>query len=182
MKCFRGAFGPRKYDVHPRTPFSAFGCRRANDGGLPSDPAIWRSDDSLGFYWPTGRSGNIALFLADMSCDSKALLLADPRSKGTSPMEISERRRGRPPAPPQTLPLFLHEAHSRVRFEVIISGFMIRELRGYVEWAGRLTMMAPNEVMVRTVDRALAEYFKRDKLWRKPYQASHVTRASTSAR
>jgi hypothetical protein len=69
-----------------------------------------------------------------------------------------------------------------VRFEVIISGFMIRELRGYVEWAGRLTMMAPNEVMVRTVDRALAEYFKRDKLWRKPYQASHVTRASTSAR
>ena len=97
-------------------------------------------------------------------------------------MEISERRRGRPPAPPQTLPLFLHEAHSRVRYEVIISGFMIRELRGYVEWAGRLTMMAPNEVMVRTVDRALAEYFKRDKLWRKDRDAVLVRRDSNERR
>jgi len=178
----RAEFRRRRYYVHPRTPFSAFGCRRANDGGLPSDSAIWRSDDSLRLYWPDGRSGNIALFPADMSCDLKALLPADPRSKGTSQMEISERRRGRPPAPPQTLPLFLHEAHSRVRYEVIISGFMIRELRGYVEWAGRLTMMAPNEVMVRTVDRALAEYFKRDKLWRKDRDALLVRRDSNERR
>jgi hypothetical protein len=163
-------------------PFSAFGCRRANDGGLSSDSAIWRSDDSLGLYWPTWRSGNIALLPTDMSCDSKALPPADPRSKGTSPMEISERRRGRPPAPPQTLPLFLHETHSRVRYEVIVSGFMIRELRGYVEWAGRLTMMAPHEVKARTVDRALAEYFKRDKLWRKDRDAVLVRRDSNERR
>jgi hypothetical protein len=28
-------------------------------------------------------------------------------------------------------------------------------------------MMAPDEILVRVVDRALDEYFKRDKLWRK---------------
>jgi hypothetical protein len=69
-----------------------------------------------------------------------------------------------------------------MRYEVIISGLMIRELRGYVEWAGRLTMMAPNEVMVRTVDRALAEYFKRDKLWRKDRDAVLVRRDSNERR
>jgi hypothetical protein len=91
-------------------------------------------------------------------------------------MEKTPRRRGRPPGPTQTLPLFLHEVHNRKRQEVIISGFLVRELSGYVEWAGRLTMMAPDEVMVRTVDRALSEYFKRDKLWRKERDALLVQR------
>jgi integrase-like protein len=77
-------------------------------------------------------------------------------------MEKTPSRRGRPPGPPQTLPLFLHEVQNRKKQEVIISGFVVRELNGYVEWAGRLTMMAPAEVMVRTMDRALHEYFKRD--------------------
>jgi hypothetical protein len=58
-----------------------------------------------------------------------------------------------------------------MRYEVVISSFMVRELRGYVEWAGRLTMMAPSEVMVRTIDHALAGHFKRDKLWRKDRDA-----------
>jgi hypothetical protein len=86
-------------------------------------------------------------------------------------MEGTTRRRGRPPGPTQTLPIFLHQVRSRVRQEIIISGFMVRELRAYVAWAGRLTMMAPDEVMVRTVDHALAEDFKRDKLWRKEREA-----------
>jgi hypothetical protein len=92
-------------------------------------------------------------------------------SKGTNTMETTTRRRGRPPGPTQTLPLFLHQVRSRVRQEVIISGFIVRELRAYVAWAGRLTMMARDEVMVRTVDHAIAEEFKRDKLWRKEREA-----------
>jgi hypothetical protein len=91
-------------------------------------------------------------------------------------MEKTPSRRGRPPGPPQTLPLFLHEVQNRMKQEVIISGFVVRELNGYVEWAGRLTMMAPAEVMVRTMDRALHEYFKRDKLWRKARDALLVQR------
>ena len=35
----RAEFRRRRYYVHPRTPFSAFGSRRANDGGPRSDPA-----------------------------------------------------------------------------------------------------------------------------------------------
>lgn len=97
-------------------------------------------------------------------------------------MEATKRPRGRPPSPPQTLPLFLHEVQSRMRYEIVISLFMVRELRGYVEWAGRLTMMAPNEVMVRTIDHALAEHFKRDKLWRKDRDAVLVQRDSSERR
>jgi hypothetical protein len=79
----------------------------------------------------------------------------DPRVaqfERTNTMEGTTRRRGRPPGPTQTLPIFLHQVRSGVRQEIIISGFMVRELRAYVVWAARLTMMAPDEVMVRTVD------------------------------
>ena len=82
-------------------------------------------------------------------------------------MEIAKRPRGRPPATPQTLPLFLHDLRSRVKQQLIISAPMARELRAYAGWAGQLIVMAPDEVLVRAVDRALDEYFKRDKLWRR---------------
>ena len=81
-------------------------------------------------------------------------------------MDESPRRRGRPPAPPQTLPLFLHQVRTRVKRQVVISSYTARELRSYVSWAARVTLMSAEEVMARTVDHALAEHFKRDKLWR----------------
>ena len=86
-------------------------------------------------------------------------------------MENSRRPRGRPPGPTQTVPLFLHQVRSRVKTRLVISTVTEHELRAYVPWAARHVMMAADEILVRVVDRALDEYFKRDKLWRKEREA-----------
>jgi hypothetical protein len=64
------------------------------------------------------------------------------------------------------MPLFLHQARPRVKQQVVISSYAARELRSYIDWAARVTLMSAEEVMARIVDHALAEHFKRDKLWR----------------
>jgi hypothetical protein len=76
-------------------------------------------------------------------------------------------RRGRPPAPVPTMPLFLGAARTRVKEEITMSASVARELRAYVDWASGLAMMPDDEVLVRTIDHALAEYFKNDRAWQK---------------
>lgn len=76
-------------------------------------------------------------------------------------------RKGRPPAPVPTMPLFLGAARTRVREEVTMSAPVARELHTYVDWASGLAMMPDDEVLVRTIDHALTEYFRNDKAWQK---------------
>lgn len=76
-------------------------------------------------------------------------------------------RRGRPPAPVPTMPLFLGAARTRIREEITMSAAVARELRSYLDWASSLAMMPDDEVLVRTIDHALTEYFKNDKAWQK---------------
>jgi len=76
-------------------------------------------------------------------------------------------RRGRPPAPVPTMPLFLGAARTRVKEEITMSAPIARELRTYVDWASGLAMMPDDEVLVRTIDHALTEYFRNDKAWQK---------------
>jgi hypothetical protein len=58
-----------------------------------------------------------------------------------------------------------------VKTPLVISTVTEHELRAYVPWAAKHVMMAADEILVRVVDRALDEYFKRDKLWRKQRDA-----------
>src|SRR5689334_5336948 len=76
-------------------------------------------------------------------------------------------RRGRPPAPVPTMPLFLGAARTRVKEEITMSAPVARELRAYVDWASGLAMMPDDEVLVRTIDHALTEYFKNDRAWQR---------------
>ena len=76
-------------------------------------------------------------------------------------------RRGRPPSAAQTMPLFLGPARSRVEQTVIMSSPTSRELRSYVDWASGVALMTDDEVLIRTVDHALGEYFRNDKAWQK---------------
>src|SRR5262249_39248023 len=76
-------------------------------------------------------------------------------------------RRGRPPAPVPTMPLFLGAARTRGKEEITMSAPMARELRAYVDWASGLAMMPDDEVLVRTIDHALTAYFKNDRAWQK---------------
>lgn len=79
--------------------------------------------------------------------------------------DTTTSRRGRPPAPTPTMPLFLGAARTRVKEEVVMSASTARELRGYVDWAGGRAMMPDDEALIRTIDHALTEYFKNDKAW-----------------
>jgi hypothetical protein len=65
------------------------------------------------------------------------------------------------------MPLFLGAARTRVKEEITMSAPVARELRTYVDWASGLAMMPDDEVLVRTVDHALTEYFKNDRAWQK---------------
>jgi hypothetical protein len=76
-------------------------------------------------------------------------------------------RRGRPPAPVPTMPLFLGAARTRIKEEITISAPVSRELRAYVDWASGLAMMPDDEVRVRVADHAFTEYFKNDKAWQR---------------
>ncbi len=74
-------------------------------------------------------------------------------------------RRGRPPAPVPTMPLFLGAARSRVKREIAMSAATSRELDSYIDWASARAMMPSEEVLVRIVDHALVEYLKKDPAW-----------------
>lgn len=77
----------------------------------------------------------------------------------------SPSRRGRPPAPVPTMPLFLGAARSRVKRDIAMSAVTSRELDGYIEWASTRALMPADEVLVRIVDHALTEYLKKDSAW-----------------
>jgi hypothetical protein len=81
-------------------------------------------------------------------------------------MEKTSVKKGRPPATCQAMPLFFGMTRGRVKEEVIMSAATAKELRSYIDWASGLLMMPDDEVMVRIVDHALTEYFKRDTAWR----------------
>jgi hypothetical protein len=74
-------------------------------------------------------------------------------------------RRGRPPAPVPTMPLFLGAARSRVKREIAMSGATSRELDSYIDWASARATMPSDEVLVRIVEHALVEYLKKDAAW-----------------
>jgi hypothetical protein len=82
-------------------------------------------------------------------------------------MEKTSGKKGRPPATGPGMPLFFGMTRGRVKEAVIMSATTAKELRSYIDWASGLLMMPDDEVMVRIVDHALAEYFKRDTAWRK---------------
>jgi len=72
----------------------------------------------------------------------------------------------------------------RVRQERTISVRVAQELRSYIEWAGRVTLLPADEVMLRLMDHALEAHFKRDKRWqeRKREVAAAGITLTTSAK
>ena len=106
------------------------------------------------------------------------------QTKGANAMDKTTTRKGRPPTTAQTMPLFFGAARGRIKEEIIMSAPTARELRSYVGWASGLLMMPDDEVLIRIVDHALTEYFKRDGAWRKARSevlASAVTTAGGAA-
>ena len=80
-------------------------------------------------------------------------------------MEATKRRAGRPKASPQTGPLVLEEDQRRVKIEVEVEEPTAEELREYARWVELSSAVTTADAFSRTVQYALREVFRRDRLW-----------------
>jgi hypothetical protein len=80
-------------------------------------------------------------------------------------METNQRKVGRPKAPPRTGPLVLGEEHARTKVTLEISERAAEELAEYTRWVEKWSGIAANEARFKTVDFALREIFRRDRVW-----------------
>jgi hypothetical protein len=80
-------------------------------------------------------------------------------------MNSSKRRVGRPKTPPRTGPLVLQEDRSRETVEVQINSETARELAEYAGWVELSGSLTTADATFTTVDYALREVFRRDRVW-----------------
>jgi len=80
-------------------------------------------------------------------------------------METKQRKVGRPKAPPRTGPLVLGEDYARTKVSLEISERAAEELAEYTRWVEKWSGIAANEAKFKTVDFALREIFRRDRVW-----------------
>ena len=103
-------------------------------------------------------------------------------------METKERKVGRPKAPPRTGPLVLGEDYARTKVTLEISERVEEELAAYTRWVEKSSGISANEARFKTVDFALREIFRRDRVWQaerrappEPAKAAPVVRARAAS-
>lgn len=87
-------------------------------------------------------------------------------------MDTNQRKVGRPKAPPRTGPLVLGEDHARTKVTLEISERAAEELAEYTRWVEKWCGIAANEARFKTVDFALRETFRRDRVWQAERRAA----------
>jgi hypothetical protein len=80
-------------------------------------------------------------------------------------METKERKVGRPKASPRTGPLVLGEDFARTKVTIEISERTADVLADYTRWVEKSAGISSNEARFKTVDFALREIFRRDRIW-----------------
>ena len=84
---------------------------------------------------------------------------------GRNSMGNSTRQVGRPKASPQTGPLVLSERRTRTKIEIEVGAEAAAELAEYVRWLEVSEGMSAADARATTVEFALRNVFKRDRLW-----------------
>ena len=92
---------------------------------------------------------------------------------------ISKRRVGRPKASPQTGPLVLEGGRARMTMELPMADATADELKEYVRWVELSSTVTTKDALFATVDFALRDVFRRDRLWQE--QRRKAVRAEASA-
>ena len=77
----------------------------------------------------------------------------------------SKRSVGRPKTRPQTGPLVLEGGRVRVKLEVELAEETVGELKEYARWVELSSSLATGDALFTTIDFALRELFRRDRLW-----------------
>ena len=67
---------------------------------------------------------------------------------------------------PTKNPLFLRQGTGHVGLRRPASTAIVHEMYCYLRWAKGVTAMRVDEILVNVMDRALADYFSRDRSWR----------------
>jgi hypothetical protein len=80
-------------------------------------------------------------------------------------MDTNERKVGRPKTPPRTGPLVLGEDQGRTKVTLEISERAAGELAEYTRWVEQWSGIAASDAKFKTVDFALREIFRRDRVW-----------------
>lgn len=80
-------------------------------------------------------------------------------------METNQRKVGRPKAPTRTGPLVLGEEQGRTKVTFEISERAAGELTEYTRWVEQWSGIAASDAKFKTVDFALRETFRRDRVW-----------------
>jgi len=80
-------------------------------------------------------------------------------------METKERKVGRPKAPPRTGPLVLGEDYARTKVTLEISERTADVPADYTRWVEKSAGISASEARFKTVDFALREIFRRDRVW-----------------
>ena len=80
-------------------------------------------------------------------------------------METSKRRVGRPKASEQTGPLVLSERRARAKIEIEMPADVAEDFAKYVGWVEVSEGMSTADARAATVEFALRNVFKRDRLW-----------------
>jgi hypothetical protein len=91
-------------------------------------------------------------------------------------MDTNQRKVGRPKAPPRTGPLVLGDDHARTKVTLEITERTAEELAAYVGWVEQCSGMITSEARFKTVDFALREIFRRDRMWDKRRRTSAEAR------
>jgi hypothetical protein len=81
-------------------------------------------------------------------------------------MDNSRRKPGRPKASQRTAPLVLDADLVFVKIEALLPAATAETLTEYAAWVQHCAGMPLEEAITKTVDFALKEVFRRDRLWR----------------
>jgi hypothetical protein len=98
-------------------------------------------------------------------------------------MENGSRTRGvgRPKARVQTGPLVLEGNRSRSKLELEVGEETAGELTDYARWVELSSSLVTGDALFTTVDYALRELFRRDRLWHEQRKKGDRSRSSTSS-
>src|SRR5207248_2982051 len=100
---------------------------------------------------------------------------------GGETMETNQRKVGRPKSAPRTGPLVLGEDQGRTKVSFEISDQAAGELAEYAHWVEESSGLTASEAKFKTVEFALREVFRRDRVWQaKRRKASDPEPAKTA--
>src|SRR5258708_37534925 len=96
-------------------------------------------------------------------------------------MDNETKKRGRPKAQPQSGPLVLEGDRAHVKVEIEMPEATADELNDYARWVELSSSVATKDALFKTVDFALRDVFRRDRLWQERRRKAVRGEASETA-